>query len=252
MADPDEPAQHPTRDPGTADAADRSAPADDPPHVAVDETEAAQPEAPAAAPAPSRGRRPGSFLREVPALVLIALALAILIKTFVVQAFYIPSESMLPTLQVGDRVLVNKVVYKVGDIHRGDVIVFQNPDQTQLPRRNWLSAALHWLGEGLGLQQPENEDLIKRVIGLPGDTVEARNGRVYVNGRPLSEPYLPPGTTTVMSRTYHVPPGDLFVLGDNRGNSADSRVFGFLPEHDVIGKAFVIIWPPSDIGRLGG
>ncbi len=257
MAAPDEPRQPPTGDPVIPEAADPPSRVDDRPAIASDESATAgaagpQPKVATTEPPPSGDRRKASFLREVPVLVLIALALAILIKTFVVQAFYIPSESMTPTLQVGDRVLVNKVVYKVGDIHRGDVIVFQNPDQTQLPHRNWLGAALHWLGEGLGLQQPENEDLIKRVIGLPGDTVEARNGRVYVNGRPLSEPYLPPGTTTVMSRTYRVPPGDLFVLGDNRGNSADSRVFGFLPERDVIGKAFVIIWPPSDIGRLGG
>jgi signal peptidase I len=201
---------------------------------------------------PQRKGRKGSFLREIPILVVVALVIAILIKAFLVQAFYIPSGSMEPTLVPGDRVLVNKVVYRFGDVHRGDVIVFQNPDQTLLPKRNWLGAALHWLGEGLGFEQPENEDLIKRVIGLPGDSVESRDGQVYVNGRKLDEPYLAPGTTTSMSQTWHVPSGDLFVLGDNRGNSADSRFFGFVPRTDVIGKAFVIIWPPSDAGGLGG
>jgi signal peptidase I len=205
--------------------------------------------------APEAGRekpRKGSFLREIPILVLIALVIAILVKTFLVQAFYIPSGSMEPTLQVGDRVLVNKLAYHLGDIHRGDVIVFQNPDPAQVPKRNWFSAAVHWLGQGLGFQQPEDEDLIKRVIGLPGDTVTARDGQVYVNGEKISEPYLAPDTTTSMSRSWTVPSGDLFVLGDNRANSADSRFFGFVPKGKVIGRAFVIIWPPSDMGGLGG
>jgi len=197
-------------------------------------------------------KRKGSFLREIPILVLIALVIAILVKTFLVQAFYIPSGSMEPTLQVGDRVLVSKLTYRFGDIHRGDVIVFQNPDSQKVPERNWFSAALHWLGQGLGFHQPEDEDLIKRVIGLPGDTVEARDAQVYVNGLKLSEPYLPAGTVTNMSRAWTVPTGNLFVLGDNRAYSADSRFFGFVPESKVIGKAFVIIWPPSDMGGLGG
>ncbi|MEW6059666.1 MAG: signal peptidase I, partial [Actinomycetota bacterium] len=201
--------------------------------------------------APKKERK-RSFLREIPILVLIALAIAILVKTFLIQAFYIPSVSMEPTLVPGDRVLVNKLAYRFGDIHRGDVIVFQNPDPTKIPDRSWIGSVLHWLGEGLGFHQSEDEDLIKRVVGLPGDTVEARDGYVYVNGERLTEPYLPEGTTTVMPRSWTVPPGNLFVLGDNRSNSGDSRLFGFVPEDNVIGKAFVIIWPPSNIGRLGG
>lgn len=252
--------------PADDDSADDRAPAEDqvaPQPVVAGSVEepgpgAAPPTTPPAS--PEQGRKPedkpkkergGSFLREVPILVAIALVIAILIKTFLVQAFYIPSGSMEPTLTPGDRVLVNKVVYRIGDIHRGDVIVFQNPDQARLPKRSWFGAVLHWLGEGLGFAQPEDEDLIKRVIGLPGDTVQARGGRVYVNGKKLDEPYLPPDTSTVMSRAYRVPPNDLFVLGDNRGNSADSRFFGFVPTGKVIGKAFVVIWPPSDLGGLG-
>ncbi len=196
----------------------------------------------------------GSFLREVPVLVLIALAVAILIKTFLVQAFYIPSASMEPTLMPGDRVLVNKLVYRFGDVHRGDVIVFANPDASAIPQRNWLEAFGHWLGEGLGVAQPQDEDLIKRVIGLPGDTIQIKDHRVFVNGAPLSEPYLTAQARRSMQDfgPTTVPRHDLFVMGDNRGNSADSRFgLGGVPEDDVIGRAFVIIWPPSDFGGLG-
>jgi len=193
-----------------------------------------------------------SFLREVPILVLLALAVAIFIKTFLVQAFFIPSSSMEPTLMPGDRVLVNKLAYRFGDLSRGDVVVFQNPNEAQLPDRNAIEALAHWLGEGLGFQQPENEDLIKRVIGLPGDTVEIRDHTVMVNDEPVAEPYLTQQVLDSMSDygPVTVPAGELFVLGDNRGNSSDSRVIGFVPERNVVGRAFVIIWPPGDAGGL--
>src|SRR5438093_4408895 len=120
-----------------------------------------------------------SFLREIPILVILALAVALFIKTFLVQAFFIPSSSMEPTLMPGDRVLVNKLAYRFGDLHRGDVVVFQNPNEAALPDRNAFEALFHWLGEGLVFQQPENEDLIKRVIGLPGETIR-KIGRAHV------------------------------------------------------------------------
>jgi signal peptidase I len=193
-----------------------------------------------------------SFLREVPILVLLALAVALFIKTFLVQAFFIPSSSMEPTLMPGDRVLVNKLAYRFGDLHRGDVVVFQNPNEAQLPDRNAAEALVHWLGEGLGFQQPENEDLIKRVIGLPGDIVEIRDHTVRVDGKPVTEPYLTKQVLGTMGDygPVTVPKGELFVLGDNRGNSSDSRVIGFVPEGNVVGRAFVIIWPPGDAGGL--
>ncbi len=194
-----------------------------------------------------------SFLREVPILVLIALIVAILIKTFLVQAFFIPSSSMEQTLKPGDRVLVNKLAYRFGDIHEGDVIVFKNPDEGAIPHRGAIGGFFHWLGEGLGFAQPPNEDLIKRVIGLPGDTVQIRDHTVFVNDKPLSEPYLTPAAKASMSPygPVTVPTGELFVLGDNRGDSADSRIIGFIPEKNVVGRAFVIIWPPGDWGGLG-
>jgi signal peptidase I len=194
-----------------------------------------------------------SFVREIPILVLIALVIAIVIKTFLVQAFYIPSESMERTLTPGDRVLVSKLSYVLGDIHRDNVVVFSNPNQVAVPDRGPLLGFLHWLGEGLGFAQPENEDLIKRVIGLPGDTVAIRDNAVYVNGEPIDEPYLPPGAKACNGSYPQttVPPAHLWVLGDNRCHSGDSRYgLGMVPEENVVGRAFVIIWPFPDAGGL--
>jgi signal peptidase I len=182
------------------------------------------------------------FLGSTPFLIFVALAVAILVKTFVIQAFYIPSESMVPTLE-----------FDGGDIARGDVIVFENPNAAELPDRSGISNVLHWLGEGIGLAQPENEDFIKRVIALPGETIEIRHDVVSINGKPLDEPYL---TQAARDSTgdypLHTVPNDaLFVMGDNRANSADSRYgLGFVPLDKVIGKAFVVIWPPSQMGGL--
>jgi len=202
---------------------------------------------------PDRGERRYRFVGSTPFLILVALGVAILVKTFVIQAFYIPSESMVPTLEVGDRVFVNKVLFDEGDIHRGDVIVFENPNQGELPDRGAIDGFLHWLGEGIGLAQPENEDFIKRVVALPGETIEIRNDVVYIDGEPLDEPYL---TNAARNNTGDfpvttVPNEALFVMGDNRGNSADSRYgLGMVPVDKVIGEAFVVIWPPSHIGGI--
>jgi signal peptidase I len=204
-----------------------------------------------------RGRKgPFSFLKELPALIIIAFVLALLIKSFLVQAFFIPSESMEQTLKPGDRVLVNKVVYHLHPPRRGDVIVFENPNPGQVPDRGVVSGFFHWITEGLGISAPTDEDFIKRVIGLPGDTVEERpNGDVYVNGKKLDEPYLK-GPRDVRPQglpPWHVPKDRLFVLGDNRANSNDSRFgLGYIPIDRVVGKAFIIIWPPSRFGGLVG
>jgi signal peptidase I len=194
------------------------------------------------------------FIGSTPFLILVALAVAILVKTFVIQAFYIPSESMVPTLEVGDRVFVGKFMFDGGDIARGDVIVFENPNAAELPDRSGISSVLHWLGEGIGIAQPENEDFIKRVIALPGETIEIRHDVVYINGKPMDEPYLTQAArdSTGEYPLHTVPDDALFVMGDNRGNSADSRYgLGFVPLEKVIGKAFVVIWPPSQMGGLG-
>lgn len=161
-------------------------------------------------------------------VVLGALLVAVAIKTFLIQAFYIPSGSMLPTLAPDDRVLVNKVSYDLHDVNRGDLIVFSRPAE---------------VGGDI-------DDLIKRVIGLPGDTVEVRQSVVYVNGLALDEPYLEAGVSFADTRPVVVPPGMVFVMGDNRPGSRDSRVFGPVPVEDIVGRAFFRIWPPSRAGFL--
>ncbi|MEW6154613.1 MAG: signal peptidase I [Actinomycetota bacterium] len=164
-------------------------------------------------------------LAEWAAIIVGALLVAFLVKTFLVQAFYIPSGSMLPTLQEQDRVLVNKLSYRFGDVDRGDLIVFRGPDQAP----------------------GEVKDLIKRVVGLPGETVEARDGQVLVDGQVIDEPYLGDGITTGPLEPQTVPPGHYWVMGDNRGNSKDSRFFGAVDEDLIIGKAFVRVWPLNKI-----
>jgi signal peptidase I len=195
-------------------------------------------------------KRPLSFLRELPALIILAFILALLIKTFLVQAFYIPSASMEATLMPGDRVLVNKVDYHLHDPRRGDVIVFENPQPVAEPHRNPIAGAAHWLAQGLGFSQSPDEDFIKRVIGLPGDTVKVAADGTYVNGVKLVEPYVY-GDGPGPLGTWHVPADSVFVMGDNRSNSNDSRVsLGPIPMDKIVGKAFVKIWPPSRIGGL--
>jgi signal peptidase I len=198
-----------------------------------------------------------SFLAELPVLVLIAFVLALLLKTFLIQAFYIPSESMLPTLETGDRVLVNKVVYELRDPSRGEVVVFRDNDVTGAEDvRTVPQRILDFLTSGLGA--PANErDFIKRIIGLPGDVIEVRDFEVLVNGQPLPEELASEGGylfETEMGQTFGpftVPEDSYFVMGDNRRNSADSRSFlGTIPREDLIGRAFVVIWPVTRIDTL--
>jgi signal peptidase I len=203
-----------------------------------------------------KGRRQsvGGFLRELPVLIVVAFLVALLVKTFLVQAFYIPSPSMEPTLMVGDRVLVNKVVYHLHPPRRGDVIVFGDPNPPPDQHRSVLSAFWHWLTEGFGVQTGPEKDFIKRVVGLPGEVVEVHRGVVYIDGRPLDEPYLPhPLQDLSDSPPTTVPRNSLFVMGDNRANSFDSRRgLGFIPFDRVVGRAVLIVWPPSQMRWLGG
>jgi len=190
------------------------------------------------------------FWLEFPLLIAAALLIAVLIKTFLFQAFWIPSSSMEGTLQVYDRVLVNKVSYEFSDISQLDVIVFDDPRPGfEQPEEGALSRAIRNLKESIGLATPQSE-FIKRVIGLPGDVVEGMDGNVFVNGERLEEPYLKhPDELISPFGPVQVPEGSLFVMGDNRRASQDSRFFGPIPIDDVVGKAFIIIWPLS---RAGG
>jgi signal peptidase I len=189
------------------------------------------------------------FFRELPGLIILAFALALIIKTFLIQAFFIPSQSMVPTLKVGDRVLVNKVVYNVGEPQRGDIIVFENPQLVE-PDRGVIEAIWNWLIEGLGFSVDPTKDFIKRVVGLPGETIEIREGQVFVDGQPIEEPYLRRTGRDSLAPTL-VEPDHLFVMGDNRPNSQDSRsALGQIPVDKVVGKAFVLLWPPSRVEWL--
>jgi len=192
-------------------------------------------------PVPTKG-----FVRttiEWGALILLALVIAFLIKTFLFQAFFIPSESMTPTLKVGDRVLVNKLSYDLHDVNRGDILVFKAPTSAR--------------SDGI-------EDLVKRAVALPGETITADgDGHLLVDGRRLDEPYLPAGTISTFtdvppgcgtpadgSSGCVVPKGRVFMMGDNRGASKDSRVFGPIDVDTIVGRVFVRIWPISGLGLL--
>lgn len=206
---------------------------------------ARKPERTPEAPPPQR-----SFLAELPVLVFVAFVLALLLKTFLIQAFYIPSESMLPTLEVGDRVLVNKVVYELREPRRGEVVVFRDdggltgiPDQRSFPQR-----AIDFLTSGLGAP-PSERDFIKRIVGLPGETLEVRDGVVLIDGEPIPEEAVSDGGY-LMARDLAdfgpvtIPAAEYFVMGDNRPNSADSRsALGTIPADNLVGRAFVIVWP---------
>ena len=158
-----------------------------------------------------------------------ALAVALLIKAFVLQAFYIPSESMKPTLMVKDRVVVNKLSYHFHEVQRGDIVVFSRPP---------------------GEDDPRVHDLIKRVIALPGETIESRDGQIMIEGRVLREPYLMARFSTLNVERQTVPPNHYWVMGDNRTNSKDSRVFGPIPRSLIVGRAFVRLWPLSSVSLL--
>ncbi|HIY42109.1 MAG TPA: signal peptidase I [Candidatus Nocardiopsis merdipullorum] len=210
----------------------------------------------------------GSFWKELPILIVIALVLAFVIRTWVMQAFYIPSTSMENTLLVGDRVLVNKVVYQVRDIERGEVIVFNgggswdDPNTVSVPEpENPLARGFQWAQQQLGTA-PTGKEYIKRVVGLPGDVVECCDdqNRVLVNGTPLDEDdYLYPDS--VASHTEFGPielgEDELWLMGDHRSISYDSRLNqdnpggGAVPVDHVVGRAFVIIWPFGQAGTLG-
>jgi signal peptidase I len=176
-------------------------------------------------------------------LILMAVVLCtVVLRTYVVQSFYIPSGSMLPTLQVGDRIIVNKLSYRFHDPHRGDIVVFARPP----------------------LEDQAYADLVKRVIGLPGETISSHHGRVYINGQPLAEPWLPKGpqsyTGALSGGDQHpqfdlpgpvkIPAGEYFVMGDNRTDSEDSRYFGPIPKSLIVGRAVFVVWPFSHLKGL--
>jgi signal peptidase I len=201
-----------------------------------------------------REKSTANSLIEFVVIIVVALGLAIGIQAFLVKPFRIPSPSMVPTLEVGQRVLVNRLGTHFGDPHRGDVVVFKPPagadsHQCGIPSE---PADGHPCGKPTAQRSPNN--FIKRVIGLPGDRVFVRNNRAYVNGKPLNEPYINKTTNCDelcnLPKEITIPPGHFFMMGDNRGESDDSRDWGPVPKKWIIGHAFFTYWPPSRIGTL--
>jgi signal peptidase I len=177
-----------------------------------------------------------------------ALVVALVIKTFLIQAFYIPSGSMEPTLDIGDRVLVNKLSYRLHDVNRGDLVVFEaNEGHGDCGQPVNNAAAATEAESGI-------KDLIKRVIALPGDTIDIRDNQVLINDRILEEPYIGDDVQTQPTGNvefpFDVPEGCVFVMGDNRTDSRDSRIFGPIDEDQIVGRAFIRVWPLTALGFL--
>jgi signal peptidase I len=181
-------------------------------------------------PAARRAAGRGRVLAETAALVVAAVLLALSVRTFGYQTFWIPSTSMVPTLQKGDRILVQKAFFSWHDLHRGDIVVFARP-----PRDHCGGAA--------------DDDLVKRIIALPGQTIYSAGNTLYVNGRPLAEPYLPridplgpPIPDASRLHPFRVPAGDFYVLGDNRQISCDSRFWGPIKGSSIVGRVVLLLW----------
>jgi signal peptidase I len=205
--------------------------------------------------APRRSNGPAGFAKELPVLLLVAVVAAFLVRTFVFQAFFIPSPSMgcagpacpVHTLEIDDKIVVSKLSYRLHEPRRGDVVVFECPPAASCVNRphsaNPVARGVRWVGERIGVVPPSTEDYIKRVIALPGETVEGRLGHVYVDGRMLDEPYLTDAVVTSDFGPVAVPAGHLWVMGDNRQNSGDSRVFGPIERDSIVGRTVLRLLP---------
>lgn len=194
-------------------------------------------------------RKKRSFWSELPGLLLTALVIAVLIKTFLVQPFWIPSESMLDTIHVNDRVMVNKLAFQIGEPERGDVVVFRDPAEPQI-EESIPEAVIRSVLEAVGVRTRGRDDLIKRVVGLPGETITIEDNEVHVDGVAISEPYLADDVVMADEGPFEVGDEEVFVMGDNRQFSFDSRRFGSIELESLIGRAFVIIWPIDNFAGL--
>jgi len=200
-----------------------------------------------------RGASASGSLLELVLIVVVALGLALGIQAFLVKPYRIPSESMVPTLQVGQRVLVNRVSGRLGDPDVGDIVVFHPPEGAE--QDNMCGEGQPPEGAACDKPTPERADVnfIKRVVAGPGDRISIRNGRVILNGKPQKESFIAPcggGEGCDFPRTITIPADHYFMMGDNRGSSDDSRFWGPVPRKWIIGPAFATYWPPKRIGLL--
>ncbi len=206
---------------------------------------AAAPAESGAPPEPPGRRSRRRRVADHAAVLALAIGVAVLVRAFVAQAYWIPSGSMIPQLRINDRVVVSRLAYDLHAVHRGDIVVFKSPPGVEPPTRppsNVVERGFEDIGVALGFAQDQTV-LIKRVIGLPGERIWASGGQVYIDGRRLVEPYLPRGTFTSSFGPLTVPAGKVFVMGDNRGDSLDSRVFGPIPVSHIVGRAIWKVWP---------
>jgi signal peptidase I len=193
---------------------------------------------------------------EYALFIAVALVVTHFVRAYVGQVFFIPSESMVPTLNIDDRIVVSRLSYRSDKPKHDDIIVFQNPGWAPPPQPALPIRFVKNLGLLVGIGQPEDKDFIKRVIGIPGDTIEGKKGHVFRNGTQLPEKYLPAGLTTGNFPLVTVPKGKYWVMGDNRGNSCDSRCLvdqngkpaPFIAEDKIVGRAIFRIWPLTRIG----
>ncbi len=200
---------------------------------------------------PQRPEKSRPFWVELPGLLLTALVVAVLIKTFLVQPFYIPSISMLPTIEVNDRVIVNKLAYRWGEPAPNDIVVFLNPslDADDLDE-SIPEAVIRSVLEAVGIRTRGADDLIKRVVATAGEEVSVSDGQLHINGVPITEPHVVQGNEMPNFGPLIVPDDHVFVMGDNRNSSLDSRRFGAVPVSEIIGEAVLRIWPIDRFGTL--
>jgi signal peptidase I len=222
------------------------------------------------------GRSGKESLIELVVIVAVALGLALLIQAFVVKPFKIPSPSMVPTLAIGERVLVNRLDGRFGTPERGDITVFKPPrgaddiecgvsdGEEYAPGKEYFDGSVSEDGAKMPCPLPTSgksaENYIKRVIGLPGDRIKIIRGHAYVNGKRLDEPYINTVDSCEQEATASedcnfeleitIPEGHYFMMGDNRNNSTDSRFWGPVPEDNIVGEAFATYWPPGEVGTL--
>jgi signal peptidase I len=185
--------------------------------------------APAAEPTPTTKKSSRRAITEWVIILVVAVLVSLIVRTFIFETYFVPSGSMYPTLQKGDRIIVDKLSVDFGTINRGDIVVFKAPKKVATA-----------CGDDVA-------DLVKRVIGLPGDNLTSKGNTIYVNGTALKEKWLHTEPLGTAIGKVHVPAGDYFMMGDNHAPSCDSRAWGFVPKSSIIGKVFLRIWPLSRI-----